>query len=200
VFLVRPPTDDRLDRLLADMAGAELTYPEVGATAEPDALPAGYHHVRAATVLGAGDADFAAAVDGIRTWRLHRGQGIRVAPAEPPVAPGTDVALVVPSFGLHVVAACRVVWVVDDGDRFGFGYGTLPVHPASGEEAFVVDRVPGGDVRAAIVAFSRPRHPLARLGAPVMRRQQVAATDGYLDALRRHVAVSRDRDPGPSTP
>jgi len=73
-----------------------------------------------------------------------------------------------------------------------------PEHPASGEEAFVVDRVPGGDVRATIVAFSRPRHPLARLGAPVMRRQQVAATDGYLDALRRHVAVSRDRDPGPS--
>jgi uncharacterized protein (UPF0548 family) len=198
MFLVRPPDDDRLDRLLADMAGQDLTYPEVGATEEPGALPGGYHHGRAETVVGEGDADFAAAVDGIRTWRLHRGQGIRVAPAEPPVAPGTDVALVVPSLGLHVFAACRIVWVVDEPERFGFGYGTLPVHPASGEEAFVVDRAPGGEVRLSIVAFSRPRHPLARLGAPVMRRQQARATAGYMDALRRHVALSRDRGPGPS--
>jgi uncharacterized protein (UPF0548 family) len=198
MFLVRRPAGDRLDRLLSDMAGADLTYPEVGATAEPDALPAGYHHVRAEAVVGQGDADFAAAIRGIRTWRLHRGQGIRVAPAEPAVAPGTDVALVVPSFGLHVLAACRVVWVVDDGDRFGFGYGTLPVHPESGEEAFVVSRTPDGEVRLAIVAFSRARHALTRLGGPVARRQQARFTDGYLDALRRHVAVSRDRDRGPS--
>jgi uncharacterized protein (UPF0548 family) len=199
MFLVRPPSDDRLARVLADMAGADLTYPEVGATADPDALPAGYHHVRMETVVGEGDADFAAAADGIRTWRLHRGQGIRVAPAEPPLAPGTDVVLDVPSFGLHVVAACRVVWVVDDGDRFGFGYGTLPVHPASGEEAFVIDRAPGGEVRLSIVAFSRPHELLARLGSPVMRRQQLGATERYLEALRRHVAVNRDRDRGPST-
>jgi uncharacterized protein (UPF0548 family) len=90
------------------------------------------------------------------------------------------------------------VWVVDDGDRFGFGYGTLPVHPESGEEAFVAERAPGGEVRLTIVAFSRARHPLTRLGGPVARRQQARFTDGYLDALRRHVALSRERDRGPS--
>ena len=97
-------------------------------------------------------------------------------------------------------SACRVVWVVDDGDRFGFGYGTLPVHPESGEEAFVAERAPGGEVRLSIVAFSRARSVLTRLGGPVARRQQERFTDGYVDALRHHVTVSRDRDRGPSAP
>lgn len=199
MFTIGRPSAGRLDRVLAEMARAEPTYAELGATQAASGgadLPAGYHHVRASAALGAGDADFAAAVAGVRAWCLHRGQGFRVVPDDPPVAPGTVVAVDVPlAAGVHVVAACRVVWVVDEPDRFGFGYGTLPVHPESGEEAFVVGRVAGGDVTATIVAFSRPRHPLVRLGGPVARRRQVRATQGYLDALRRHVELSRDRGP-----
>ena len=33
---------------------------------------------------------------------------------------------------------CRVVYVVDEPDRRGFAYGTLPGHPESGEELFLV--------------------------------------------------------------
>jgi uncharacterized protein (UPF0548 family) len=153
--------------------------------------PAGYHAVRASRAIGAGDAAFDAARAGIRTWQLHRGQGFRVAPAEPPIAPGTEVVTDVPLAGpVHVLAACRIVWTVDEPDRFGFAYGTLAVHPASGEEAFVVERAPSGEVRARVVAFSRPRHPLARLGGPVTRRQQARATEGYLDALQQHVQAA----------
>ncbi|SIP67631.1 hypothetical protein BN9982_740001 [Mycobacterium tuberculosis] len=31
-------------------------------------------------------------------------------------------------------APCRVVYVIDEPDVRGFGYGTLPGHPVSGEE------------------------------------------------------------------
>jgi uncharacterized protein (UPF0548 family) len=189
VFVLGRPSDEKLVQVLDRVRGTPLTYGEVCATAQPDALPAGYHHVRANRVLGSGDAAFAAACDGIRTWQLHRGQGFRVVPADPPIEVGTEVLTDVPLAGpVHVLAACRVVRVVDEPDRFGFAYGTLRVHPASGEEAFVVERAPSGEVEAVIVAFSRPRHPLMRLGAPIARRQQEMATDGYLDALEQHVS------------
>jgi uncharacterized protein (UPF0548 family) len=191
VFLVRRPSEARMSQILADVRDAALTYTEAAATAHPDVLPAGYHHVRAATVLGPGERAFAAAVAGMRGWQLHRRQGFRVVPADAPIAVGTVVAVDVPLAALHVIATCRITWVVDEPGRFGFGYGTLPVHPESGEEAFVVEHAPsgggGGDVTLAITAFSRPRHPLVRLGGPIARWQQARATQGYLDAMADHV-------------
>jgi len=190
MFVIGRPSDERLEQVLADVRAATVTYPEVGATARPGELPVGYHHVRVTEELGHGDAVFEAAADGVRSWRLHRGQGFRVLPDDPGLAAGTDVVMDVPLAGIHVIAACRVVWSVDDDDRVGFGYGTLPVHPESGEEAFVVERTPGGDVVIEVVAFSKPRHPLAKLGGPFARRQQKKATRGYVDALRDHVATA----------
>ncbi|MGH9262513.1 MAG: DUF1990 family protein [Acidimicrobiales bacterium] len=189
MFVLGRPSDDKLAQVLDRVRGTPLTYGEVGATVDTEALPPGYHHVRATRVLGSGDAVFAAACDGIRTWQLHRGQGFRVVPADPPIEVGTEVVTDVPLAGpVHVLAACRVVRVVDEPHRFGFAYGTLRVHPASGEEAFVIERAPSGEVEAVIVAFSRPRHPLMRLGWPIARRQQDLATHGYLDALEQHVS------------
>jgi len=196
MFVVRRPSPDRLGRLLADVRGAALTYDEVGATEGAQAggdLPSGYHHQRVSAVLGTGDAVFARAAEGVRRWRLHRGQGFTVhhdGPGDPPVAVGTEVLVDAPLAPvLHVLAACRVVWVADRPDRFGFGYGTLPVHPESGEEAFVVDRDDHGEVAVTVTAFSRPHHPLTRLGGPVARWQQARATRGYVDALRSYVAA-----------
>jgi uncharacterized protein (UPF0548 family) len=190
VFLVRHPSDAELSQIAASVTDAPFTYDEVAATARPDALPDGYHQVHAARAVGAGDQAFAVAVDGVRRWQLHRRQGYRVAPDDPPVEVGTVVAVDVPLVAVHVIATCRIAWVVDEPDRFGFGYGTLPIHPESGEEAFVVERDPhdaAGTVRLVIAAFSRPRHPLVRLAGPVARRQQARATQGYLDALAAHV-------------
>jgi uncharacterized protein (UPF0548 family) len=196
MFLLRRPSEARLAQILARMRDTPFTYDEVGATAAADHLPVGYHHVRAATVLGHGEAAFDAAVDGVRTWELHRRQGFRVVPdggEHPPIEVGTVAVVDVPLAGpVHVIAACRIAWVVDEPGRFGFGYGTLPVHPESGEEAFVVEREDddagdAGAVRLSITAFSRARHPLVRLGGPVARWQQARATQGYLDALAAHV-------------
>ena len=191
MFLVRRPSDAKLSQIVDSVVDAPFTYDEVAATAHPDELPEGYHRVHAARVVGKGDEAFAAAVDGIRRWQLHRRQGYRVAPDDPPVEVGTVVAVDVPLVAVHVIATCRIAWVVDEPDRFGFGYGTLPIHPESGEEAFVVERDDthdaAGAVRLAIAAFSRPRQPLVRLAGPMARRQHARATQGYLDALAAHV-------------
>lgn len=211
MFAVRRPSDAALAAVLERVRDAPLTYPSPGMTAaaagvapgEGDGLPAGagaadppagFHAVRAERAVGSGDRAWAAACDALRTWQLHRRQGFRVAPAAPALTPGTAVVSAIPLAGpVHVLAACRVVWTVDRPDRFGFAYGTLPVHPASGEEAFVVERTAGGEVRGIVAAHSRLRHPLVRLGGPIARRQQATATEGYLDALAAHVGGATAR-------
>lgn len=182
------PSDRRLADILAAVRDTPLTYAEHGRTLSRAGLPPGYHHVRARRALGQGDEVWRAACDAVRTWRLHRGAGLRVAPADPAIAVGSEVVTDIGLLGpVHVVAACRIVEVVDEPGRFGFAYGTLRVHPAQGEEAFVVARADDGAVRGEVTAFSRGNGWAMRLGGPVVRRQQAAATDAYLDALQRHV-------------
>ncbi|MEO3757584.1 DUF1990 domain-containing protein [Mycobacterium sp. B14F4] len=163
---------------LSDLAALPLTYPEVGATAGE--LPAGYHYVRKSAVIGRGRARFErAAADGMR-WGMLRGAGIRVEAT-------TEVAEVGSEVVVHlgpVAAPCRVVYVIDDADRRGFAYGTLPGHAESGEELFLVRYDPARDeVLAEVTAFSRHATWWARLASPVTSLIQRAVTDRYLRAL-----------------
>lgn len=164
-------------------AGAAFSYPEVGATARRP-FPAGYRADSFVVDLGEG-ASFERAVDGLRHWVPQRGAGARVAPADAPVVEGTTVVVAL-SFPLLTIAApCRVVYVTDEPDRFGYAYGTLEGHPERGEESFHVVRDEAG-IRFEIHAFSRPVHPLARLGSPVARLLQHRVTTRYLQALQSH--------------
>jgi len=80
---------------------------------------------------------------------------------------------------------CRVVYTVNDPDRRGFAYGTLPGHPESGEDRFTVDRLADGRVELEIVAFSRADLWWSKLAAPIGRLDQSSITQRYLKALRR---------------
>jgi uncharacterized protein (UPF0548 family) len=77
------------------------------------------------------------------------------------------------------------VWAQTEGDERGFAYGTLPGHPESGEECFLVRLTPDGDVVYEIRVFFRLASPLARLGGPVSLLLQRLATDRYVAAIRR---------------
>ena len=50
----------------------------------------------------------------------------------------------------------RVVAVVDTPDTRGFAYGTLPGHPVSGEEAFIVRKAPDGRVTLTLRSLTAP--------------------------------------------
>jgi uncharacterized protein (UPF0548 family) len=165
---------------------AAFTYPEVGATAgEP--LPAGYHHVRQAFAIGRGPAAFAAASTELMEWRMHRRAGVRVTSPSPDPAAEGDVVLLTLGVGrLGIRAPCRVVYTVDADRRRGFAYGTLPGHPAVGEEAFVVEHGSDDVVRLLVTAFSRPGTWYARLGGPVTRLGQRIVTRRYGRAAAQH--------------
>jgi uncharacterized protein (UPF0548 family) len=172
-----------LDRL----ASAPFSYPEVGAT-QDDELPPGYAHGGSTAVVGHGEEAFARAVEAVFEWRMQKGVGLRVRASGPPTRPGTVVVLTagLPRFGYDI--PCRVVWARTDGDERGFAYGSLPGHPESGEESFLVTLRPDGAVVFTTRVFSRLASPLARLGGPLSRAVQAAAISRYVTAVRRAVS------------
>ena len=188
MFLVGRPTVDDLDRILSGQRAERVTYAEVEATREQ--LPAGYRHDRHAIELGTGEDVYRRAVQGLVDWEAHRRAGLMLHPAKPPIRESETVILAVSLPGLSAIAACRIVYVTDEGDRFGFAYGTLPAHLEQGEEAFHIERDHDDVVRFVVTAFSRPRHPLARLGSPIARRVQLSVTRRYLKSLAE-VAAGR---------
>jgi uncharacterized protein (UPF0548 family) len=172
---------------LQQLADAPFSYPEVGGTRE-SALPAGYDHIEREHRIGAGRADFDRAGAAVFRWTAHRGAGLRIQASGPASTPGTVVLMTAGLHRLGLDIPCRVVWVVDEPDRRGFGYGTLPGHPESGEESFVVSLRPDGEVVYELRAFSRLATRLSRLGAPVSSRVQTLALDRYVAAMRRAAA------------
>ena len=171
----------------ARLADVPFTYPEVGATRDA-ALPAGYDHVERSTVVGSGTAAFERAVTAVFDWRMQRSIGLRVRATGPASEPGTVVVLTagLPRPGYDI--PCRVVWATTTGDERGFAYGTLPGHPESGEECFLVRLTPEDEVVYEIRVFFRLASPLARLAGPVSLLLQRVATDRYVSAIRRAAA------------
>ncbi|WAL68444.1 DUF1990 domain-containing protein [Amycolatopsis cynarae] len=161
---------------VARLRARQLTYPEVGAS-EHDP-PRGYRALHRTRTLPR-NADFTAAAHDLAHWRVQRRAGLRVAASDPEVRPGAVVVLGL----LGVKAPCRVISVIDEPDRRGFVYGTLPGHPECGEEAFLLERGVDGRVRFAIRAFSRPAGLLARLAGPLGHWAQDVITRRYLTAL-----------------
>lgn len=159
-----------------------FTYPEVGAT-RVGPLPAGYNHLRERT--GLGEVSLAAAGEAILGWRMHRATGARVTASAPRAAPGVDVTVGLGVGPLRINGPCRVVWTVEDGDRVGFGYGTLPGHPERGEESFVAERAADGRVWFAVTAFSRPALWYTRAGGPAVVLVQRAYARRLGRVLRR---------------
>ena len=148
-----------------------------------DGVPAGFRAFSRSAVIGGGRAAFDAAVEAALGWQIQLRSGIAVAACGPTVELGSVARLRVPVGPLRLTAYCRVVDVIDQPDRGGFAYSTLPRHPESGRESFVVT-IDGDDtVRLEIAAFSRPAVWYARLGGPLTRIAQDHMTGRYLRAL-----------------
>jgi uncharacterized protein (UPF0548 family) len=158
----------------AALTSAPFTYAEVGATA--GAMPAGYHAISRRVRLSTG---FEEAAEKLFAWRAQEASGLRVQASSARVEPK---AVVVLRLG-PIRVPCRVVYVLDQQHRKGFAYGTLPGHPESGEEAFIVEHNTDGSASFTVTAFSKPATLLSRLGGPFPRMAQNLVTDRYLKAL-----------------
>ena len=111
----------------------------------------------------------------------------------PYIRPGDTANLVIAAGPLHVSAPVRVVYVVDLPRRKGFAYGTLPGHPESGEEAWMLDLADDGSVWMTIRAFSRPATRLWWCVYPALRVMQELTTRRYERALAGPLPDSASR-------
>ena len=165
-----------------------LNYPGIGSTERGDA-PEGFDRVVEEAFLGSGLAVYRRVADGILAWELQRRAGLRVRADSPTAVRG---ARVVSGFGagpFRLNAPCEVVWVHEpsaDGvpQSAGFGYGTLPGHPARGEESFEVDINGRGEVWLRVTAFSKPANWFYAAGGLVTRAAQRRVTARYIEGAR----------------
>ncbi|QEE62607.1 DUF1990 domain-containing protein [Salinibacterium sp. dk2585] len=106
----------------------------------------------------------------------------------PFVTPGDSVWLVFSVGPFTLREPVRVIYVIDEPNRKGFAYGTLPGHPLSGEELFVVDLEDDGSVWMMLRSLSRPApgkwtavSPLLLLAQRALRRRYFSALSGPVD-------------------
>lgn len=140
-----------------------LTYAPAGATRPGDAawstgIP-GYSRFERTVVVGRGDSDWEAASEALLHWGVKRRSGFRVTPAPGNglrVTEGAHYRITAGRWPLEVHEPVRVVAVVETPDTRGFAYGTLPGHPVSGEEAFIVRRGSDGQVTLTLRSLTAP--------------------------------------------
>ncbi len=168
-------------RVAAALQGTAFTYSEVGATA--DEPPAGYGTFTRTRALP--DAEFDHAGGLLMAWQAHERAGLRVAASSKRAEAGAVVLMRLGIGRASIRIPCRVVYVVDEPNRMGFAYGTLPGHPVAGEELFLVQRDGDGRVAFTVSAFSRPATTLTRVAGPVTRWAQAQMMDRYPRALNR---------------
>ena len=136
--------------------------------------------IRAGRRIGTGRLRFEEAAHAVMAYGMLRGAGVRVQATTEFAEPGADVLGKLGPF----LAPCRVVYVIDEPNRRGFAYGSLPGHPVSGEEMFAVRWDPADDtVYGEVAAFSRPAMWWSRLGALPLRLAQRLVTWRYLRAV-----------------
>ena len=163
MLLLRKPTPATIRQFLVSKAELDFTYAAVGGTASES--PAGYVVDKTRCRIGEGEEVFSVAKSALESWQQLRLGWLGPWPANTPIRQGEVVAVVARSVGLWWLNACRIAYVIDEEHghkKFGFAYGTLPGHAASGEERFLIEMDQNGSVWYDILAFSRPQRLLAR--------------------------------------
>lgn len=183
MFRVTEPSDEDVDKFIASQKNLPFTYAEVGAT-NTTPPTSGYNVDHNRIQLGTGETIYKTAVEALQNWRHFDLGWVTVVPRGVPIEVGATVAIKARAFGSWSLSASRVVYTIGEARRFGFAYGTLPDHVERGEERFLIEWLPDDSVWYDILAFSRPKHPLVRLSAPLARMLQKQFARDSLNKIR----------------
>lgn len=193
MFRLHKPSPTILDNMLEAQASLSPSYPNVGLTRNGNLPAVGYSVHKAELCLGRGVETFERAASAMRDWKNFAISYISLYPPVPSIAEGTDLVVCAHHVVMWSINVCRIIYVIDESDsngkKFGFGYGTLPLHAEQGEERFLLRWDADSDqVIYEIIAFSRPNSLLVRLGWPVAKQIQnqfrldsIAALNGSLN-------------------
>jgi uncharacterized protein (UPF0548 family) len=185
VFHPNRPSAYDLQSIHESQQDQQLTYEGVGLTLGE--MPSDYHHLKAERVVGSGNALMERGREAIRTWTAQAQMKLVLHPQVPDFAEGSVLVFALPlsPTPFWATGACRIVKIVDEPQHFGFVYGTLPHHPESGEESFLVHHHDDDRVSFTVTAFSRANALPMRAAGPVGRIIQARAAEVYLDGYEQ---------------
>ena len=196
MFSLHRPSESRIHHQLDSARDLPLTYgmPSVTEHGPAEARPPhGYARDQTRSEIGHGEAAFEAAKSALQSWQHFDLGWVRVANPEARLDPDQLVAVEAHTLGLWSVNISRILYLIDEPTRFGFAYGTTPLHVESGEERFLVEFYPvSGTVSYELLAISRPVHWLARLGYPYTRHQQHRFARDSHAKMKRIAAVAME--------
>lgn len=140
-----------------------------------------FHRSEVSAVVGRGDGEWRRVAVDLLHWKVKTRSGFRVQD-DRPAMPGAELIVTARVLGVTVREPIRVEHVIESADRVGFSYRTLPGHPVSGEEAFIVHR-DGEEIVLTIRSLTgpsprlpwRPLFPLLRLAQLIVRRRYLRA-------------------------
>ncbi len=164
------PTPQILEAYLDHSQHRPLSYTERGHSQQN--FTAGYDNDHYKIALGRGEAVWEAAKRALRHWQQFPAGWTGIYPANAPLVVGQEVTVSFRLFGIWWINSARIIYTIDEADRFGFAYGTVVGHIESGEECFWIERSADGQIHYHIRAFSKPHHWLVRLAYPLARYHQ----------------------------
>lgn len=157
-----------------------MTHPELESWPPSERT---YRRSVVSAVVGRGDIVWQRVGHDVLRWRVKTASGFAVDFTRPATR-GDRVDVTARLLGMTIVEPVEVMSVVEEPNRIGFAYRTLPGHPVSGEEAFIVHRR-GEEILLTIRSLTRAAsqqpwrflYPLLRIAQHVVRKR-------YLRALR----------------
>ncbi|MGY9074428.1 MAG: DUF1990 family protein [Acidimicrobiales bacterium] len=171
------PTETDVDHYRDRVANLSPTYP----------APGDFHSFERTAIVGHGYNALTAGRQSLLQWQMHTAAGVSVDPT--PLEPNQTVILWTQTLRIWILFACRISDVIDETDRFGFTYITLPDHPEQGEETFMLhlqDKI----VHFTVSARSRPGTTISRAAGPIGKALQRRYSNQYLTAMKTCIAQS----------
>ncbi len=188
MFLLRQPSDQQINKFISAQQHTGFSYRPLGLTR--DSLPAGYNVDHNRVELGSGSECFRAAVRAVQQWKMFDFGWVQLRSEQTPIETGVAVAIIVRHLGFWSMNACRIVYVIDEPERYGFAYGTLTEHAERGEERFMIEWNREDDtVWYDLFAVSKPG-PMATLGYPLARQLQKRFARDSKNAMKRAVVIA----------
>lgn len=185
MFLLQKPSELKIRSFISAQQKSRFSYEPVGITrgSEPSDYNVDHNRVQ----LGSGPQCFSAACAAIKRWKMFDFDWVQLCFDDTPIEAGATVAIVVQHLGFWSLNACRIVYVIEEQERYGFAYGTLAEHAEIGEERFMVEWDRETDaVWYDLLAFSKPGL-MARFGYPIARMFQKRFATESKNAMKRAV-------------
>jgi uncharacterized protein (UPF0548 family) len=185
MFLLHRPSEAEIRSFISAQQHTDFSYSPLELTRSSP--PAGYNVDHNRVQLGTGAQCFTAACAAIKRWKMFDLGWVKLCFDDTPIEAGATVAIVVRHLGFWSMNACRIVYVIEEQDKYGFAYGTLTEHAEIGEERFMVEWDRESDaVWYDLLACSKPGL-MAMFGYPIARKFQKKFAAGSKDAMKRAV-------------